>query len=304
MHEIVQKFLNTKNFKITPLKGDASGRKYFRIFSTISTNFEITNSASVILLKSEDTEANKNFESILSTLTVSKVNVPKLYYKDKSIYFLEDLTDTTLADIKTVDFYKLAINELIKIQNIKPNLISKFNSQKLYKELTFFKNQFFNNNLIELDNIFLDISERLDVAKNIACFCHRDYHSKNIMIYKNEPYIIDFQDAMVGIPQYDLVSLLKDSYTNIEFEHELLEYYFEYSPFEIDKDKFMEIYELQSIQRSLKASASFKSFRTLINNESYLKYIPIALDFALASLKKINKYKLLYNVIYKLRESL
>ncbi len=45
--------------------------------------------------------------------------------------------------------------------------------------------------------------------------CHRDYHSRNLMLHGGHLYIIDFQDARMGPDTYDLASLLRDSYVDI-----------------------------------------------------------------------------------------
>ena len=46
--------------------------------------------------------------------------------------------------------------------------------------------------------------------------CHRDYHSRNLMLHDGSLYIIDFQDARMGPDTYDLVSLLRDSYVDLD----------------------------------------------------------------------------------------
>lgn len=58
--------------------------------------------------------------------------------------------------------------------------------------------------------------------------CHRDYHSRNIMVGKgNAITVVDCQDARLGPPWYDLVSLLRDSYLDLPagLERECLEAY-------------------------------------------------------------------------------
>src|SRR5262249_31580838 len=48
-------------------------------------------------------------------------------------------------------------------------------------------------------------------------FTHRDYQSRNIMVLaKGEQVVIDFQDALQGPRQYDLVALLRDSYVELD----------------------------------------------------------------------------------------
>ena len=109
---------------------------------------------------------------------------------------------------------------------------------------------------------------------------------------------------MVGIPQYDLISLLKDSYTKIPFEDLLLEYYFENSNLNFDRGEFVKVYELMSIQRSLKACGSFKSFDNLKNDKRYLKYIPTGLNYALENLKRFGEYRGLFGIVSELRSAL
>ena len=46
--------------------------------------------------------------------------------------------------------------------------------------------------------------------------CHRDYHSRNLMVHDGRLGVIDFQDARLGPDTYDLVSLLRDSYVELE----------------------------------------------------------------------------------------
>jgi len=40
---------------------------------------------------------------------------------------------------------------------------------------------------------------------------HRDYHGWNILLRGDDPFIIDFQDALLAPPEYDLASLLNRS---------------------------------------------------------------------------------------------
>ena len=54
-----------------------------------------------------------------------------------------------------------------------------------------------------------------ELAGEPRVLCHRDYHSRNLMLHGGRLYIIDFQDARMGPDTYDLVSLLRDSYVDI-----------------------------------------------------------------------------------------
>ncbi len=66
----------------------------------------------------------------------------------------------------------------------------------------------------ELDSTFRDIAKQLAAAPR--GFTHRDYQSRNIMVKEGELVVIDFQDALQGPRQYDLVALLRDSYVELD----------------------------------------------------------------------------------------
>ncbi len=54
-----------------------------------------------------------------------------------------------------------------------------------------------------------------ELASDPRVLCHRDYHSRNLMLHDRRLCIIDFQDARMGPDTYDLASLLRDSYVDL-----------------------------------------------------------------------------------------
>ena len=52
-------------------------------------------------------------------------------------------------------------------------------------------------------------------------FCHRDFHSKNLLVHANNLVVIDFQDARLGSASYDLVSLCFDAYVPLSTNQRL-----------------------------------------------------------------------------------
>ena len=54
-----------------------------------------------------------------------------------------------------------------------------------------------------------------ELAAEPRVLCHRDYHSRNLMLRGDRLFIIDFQDARLGPDTYDLASLLRDSYVDL-----------------------------------------------------------------------------------------
>jgi len=77
------------------------------------------------------------------------------------------------------------------------------------------------------------------------------------MLDQGHLILIDFQDARMGPCQYDLVSLLKDSYVKINdtLVEELIDYYIflkeKEEGQEVDRERFRDIFEEMSIQRNL-----------------------------------------------------
>ena len=66
-----------------------------------------------------------------------------------------------------------------------------------------------------VDRDFDRIARALDAEPK--GFTHRDYQSRNLMVLPSgEQAVIDFQDALLGPRQYDLVALLRDSYVELD----------------------------------------------------------------------------------------
>ena len=57
-----------------------------------------------------------------------------------------------------------------------------------------------------------------EIASWPRVLCHRDFHSRNLMLHAGALYWIDFQDARMGPATYDLASLLRDSYVDLDEE--------------------------------------------------------------------------------------
>src|SRR5207245_4095769 len=96
-----------------------------------------------------------------------------------------------------------------------------------------------------------------ELAAEPRVLCHRDYHSRNLMLHDASLYIIDFQDARMGPDTYDLASLLRDSYVDIsdrELE-ELIAYFLALKgcAHDTEADLFRRRFDLMALQRNLKA---------------------------------------------------
>lgn len=313
--------LGTKDFEVYQLAGDASNRQYFRV---------VQGETSMVLMKWEPFTDNNDypFLSVLDHFGKHNVHVPKVLHKSppKGLILLEDLGDLTLErkfwEIQNKDlvlpFYKQSIDELIKIHYPASNDLNThctafkvaFNNEKLLWEMNYgnehlfekmFKISLNDSSKKELGEIFNHICTVLDVKDKVIC--HRDYHSRNLMIKLGQVRVIDFQDARMGPIQYDLISLIHDSYVNIQpdLEKQILDYYFEqaaqYQPGIKANDEFYELYKRQLIQRCFKACGSFSSFYNMREDKRYLKYLKGTLNKVVSQLEVFSEYKLLKNII-------
>ena len=111
-----------------------------------------------------------------------------------------------------------------------------------------------------------------------SCFVHRDYHVENLMKIKKKIGIIDSQDALIGNPAYDLVSLVDDVRikTSSKLKSQICQYYLKKTK-KIDKNKkqkFLEDFDILSVQRSLKIIGIFSRLFKRDKKKRYVKFIP------------------------------
>lgn len=128
-------------------------------------------------------------------------------------------------------------------------------------------------------------------------FCHRDYHTRNILVFKDDLFLIDFQDARLGSPVYDLASLIFDAYVHLTPQEKTeLAYHYrtsvgKYEPLAkaISWDHFDRDLAWVGLQRIVKAAGSFASFYTRFQKGTHLPYLLPALDTAKILLKEVEQ---------------
>ena len=317
--------LGPREFEIFQLAGDASARKYFRVAA---------GNESWVLMSWEPfkNDGKYPFLSVLEHFNKHHVQVPQVagLDPDRGLVLLEDLGDLTLerkfwenqSQKMSLGFYKQTIDELIKIHY--PATFDHtecvafkvaFDVDKLLWEMNYGREHLISGlcgvklselESRELDRIFLQICTTLHQEPKFIA--HRDYHSRNVMIKLGKTRIIDFQDARMGAVQYDLVSLLRDSYVAMDdaTAHELIGYYLDRRRDltrsasaghlssqigDVSIERFMKIYEVQTIQRCFKACGSFSSFYNLRDDTRYLKYVAPTLQTVKRSLAGFDEYR-------------
>lgn len=106
---------------------------------------------------------------------------------------------------------------------------------------------------------------------------HRDFHSKNLMLdSQGRMGLIDFQDALMGPPTYDLASLLGDAYWEIapSLQDELIIRFLEQSRRRYNAAAFRRALDATILQRQLKAVGRFYYLDKVKGKPGYMPFVP------------------------------
>ncbi len=132
----------------------------------------------------------------------------------------------------------------------------------------------------EFEMFLQELCARLGAAEP-RVFTHRDFHGKNILMRDGGGIcVIDYQDARMGTPWYDLSSLLFDPYVQLPIP--FVEYGYQ-TYLEITKTKTpgaRNLFFAQALQRIYKALGSFIFLAFERNHDGYFRYIEPALERA------------------------
>ena len=308
---LAEQRLSGQTLKVVPLTGDASDRRYFRVLLQEARPIVLALHAGPI------DYATMPFVSIARLLSEVPVPVPRiLHHSDPlGVLGLEDLGDVTLqahlgasTSTEHAALYREAVSFIVRMQDRGAALRSDayppyriaFDVEKLSWELEFFVKHY----LLAYRGAALSDRQRdalreewSAIAGQLAAeprvLCHRDYHSRNLMLHDESLYIIDFQDARMGPDTYDLVSLLRDSYVDLNPQQVdgLIAYFLAHHGGDaVDEDEFRRRFDLMALQRNLKALGTFGYMTTSRNNTVYIQYMPRTLAYVKANLAKYPRF--------------
>lgn len=286
---------------VDALPGDASDRRYMRL--------RLADGSSRILLVHQHPFDAATLPWLNVARLFDRISIPTPAVQDVAddlgILVLDDLGDITAytflrtatpAEQRTL--YMNAVDLIVQIQQGGERLKSPeylpftvaFDREKLVSELEFFGEHY----LRAHRQVRLDPTSRSSLheefqalARSLAdehqVLCHRDYHSRNLMLRDGELHVIDFQDARLGPDTYDLVSLLRDCYVRLPLllVDEMVSYYHEQtgSPPDATGPRYLERFDRMSVQRHLKALGTFGYQAAVVGNSSYLDDVPRTLGY-------------------------
>lgn len=297
----LETFFGDENFVINSTSDDASFRRYFRV--------ERENNTFIAMDAPPEKEDSKAFIKISAMLRVNNVHAPKIIEANlmQGFLLIEDLGNLTflkaLSKDKLITLYKKAIDELIKMQAIDCyNDLPLYDDTLLKKEMQLLIDWYLPKDISykqqqQLTDIFQILSN--NALNSPQVFVHRDYHARNMMMLDDEVTVIDFQDAVIGSNTYDLCSLLKDAYLQLEpIEIKiLLQYYHQQTNSEIKFSKFKKQFELMGLQRHLKILGIFKRLSLRDGKNQYLDDIPLVKKYVLQIANKYSEFALLKEIL-------
>ena len=303
--------------RVVPLTGDASDRRYFRVLSGDEPPCVLAVYAAPF------DYAALPFVNVAELFAALPVPVPRILDQaaDLGVLALEDLGDLTLqahvgaapAAAHAAQYRQAAA--LIEVLQRRGGELAgprflpygiAFDEAKLDWELDFFVKHF----LVAYRGVALDAGERealraefSEIVRELAAeprvLCHRDYHSRNLMLTNNTLYMIDFQDARMGPDTYDLASLLRDSYVDISREtlDELLAYFLALKGQAGQEAEFRRRFDLMALQRNLKALGTFGYQTTSRSNPVYIQYMARTLRYVRENLRKYSRFARLGEIL-------
>ena len=285
--------------KLVAIKSDASFRKYYRLENNILA----------MDAAPEMGESVSKFSEIAEILHSFNLSAPKIIdvNNKEGFILLEDFGDKVFSKYMNKEnkknLYKKAIDVLIDIkiksrQN-KSSLskLSTYNFEELYRESILFIEWFIEQKLgMQISNKkrdeFYQILQQafLNINSQNDTLVLRDYHVDNLILKDHkEPLkqvgLIDFQDALLGSPFYDLASLLEDvrNPLNENEKEELIKYYINMT----NENYEIVLKEINffSLQRNLKILGIFNRLSIRDGKVRYLEYLPATFSFIKSNLK-------------------
>jgi len=241
------------------------------------------------------------YQIVNKILNANKIKAPKLlsnHYKNDMIE-ISDLGEKSFYNYvvskkNKLNDYKSLVKIIIKVQKIKVKKyyrlgkfkvkFSKYSINNLHKESDLFFDWYLKYFLkkkkitkikkllkAELNKVY----KKLKFSNNT--FVHRDFHVSNIMVKKKKLGLIDSQDAIIGNPLYDVVSLVDDVRIKLpnDLQNNLVNYYHKNSKLKKDKiENLKNDFDILSVQRNLKILGIFVRLSIRDGKNDYLKFLP------------------------------
>lgn len=270
---------------ISPLAGDASFRRYFRVHHRDQGD-------AVLMDAPPAHEDVRPFIAIAEHLDDQGLRAPRILARDldEGLLLLEDFGNDRVGPVLAEGraderaTYKAAIDALIALHKAPlPREIAPYSEEAYAREVALFPDWYApaaDLGSFDPDAYFTAWQEAwpglIDRSEKQAVLTLRDFHADNLMILEEGGLgLLDFQDALAGHPAYDLVSLLQDARRDVSpaLEREMLDYFMDEAGIE-DRATFEADYQLLGAQRNVKILGIFTRLWRRDGKPHYLELQP------------------------------
>ena len=263
---------------VAPVAGDASFRRYFRVAST-------TRGKAILMDAPPPHEDPRPFLHIAQYLNGHQFRAPEIFATDltRGLLLIEDFGDRRMREHldehpeEEAAAYRAAIDAILRLAQTPAVQAQAYDMATYMREVQLLSEWYMpamglSFDVQEFDQIWTEALAPLAEYQKVTVL--RDYHAENIMLLDDgQQGIIDFQDALVGHPAYDLVSLLQDARRDVSpaLEAEMLAYYHAAAKPGVDFDAH---YALLGAQRNTKIIGIFTRLWKRDGKERYLSFLP------------------------------
>ena len=266
---------------IEPLAGDASFRRYFRIRRGEAT--------AMLMDAPPPNEDPQPFLRAARWLDANGMRAPRILAEDanRGLVLLEDFGLARMRDYldqwpgDKAEIYRTAVDTLVELHRLPPGPFLAYSLSEYQREARLFVDWY-----CPAQNLYVDgngygeaweqVMSPLLPRQRPGVVVLRDYHAENLMLLGSlqEQGLLDFQDALIGHPAYDLVSLLQDARRDVSpaLEAEMLAHYLRETG--ASEEDFRADYARLGAQRNAKIVGIFVRLWKRDGKPRYLELIP------------------------------
>ena len=273
---------------IDPIPGDASFRRYFRIADQ--------GRKAMLMFAPPPEEDPQPFLHVAHWLADQGMRAPQIFAEDaaQGWVLIEDFGDDRMRDWLDANpqgetgAYTAAVDALVSLHTKSAGPFDPYDMAVYAREAQLLTQWYCPAMQIDVDAASYTRAWNAAMAPMLAAdrpavTVLRDYHAENIMLLgpdemgQGEQGLIDFQDALVGHPAYDLVSLLQDARRDVsaDLERLMLDHYLAQANAD---DHFLADYARLGAQRNAKIVGIFARLWKRDGKPRYLSYIPRVWD--------------------------
>ncbi|WP_343612806.1 phosphotransferase [Novosphingobium sp.] len=267
---------------VSPLPGDASFRRYFRL--------TLAGQRAMLMHAPPPHEDPAPFLAVAHWLENNGLRAPHILAEDaqKGWVLLEDFGDHRMRDWLDIHpgdetaIYQAAMAPLVALGRLPAGPFPPYDMAVYLREVGLLTEWYAPAAGLTVDvpgyvAAWEQVLEPLVERQGEGITVLRDYHAENIMLLEGgltAQGLLDFQDALAGHPAYDLVSLLQDARRDVSLETEAatLDHYLALTKHE--REPFLADYAVLGAQRNAKIVGIFVRLWQRDGKPRYLSLIP------------------------------